>query len=165
MTHDSRPPFHIAVPVDSLEGAERFYSGLLGCRIGRRDARWIDFDFFGHQLTVHKVDRPGAAPEEDGGGTRATAQGLSARPENVNEVDGDPIPASHFGVVLTWKAWRDLVEHFQREHVSFLLEPRLRFSGSLGQQHTFFLKDPAGNALEFKAFRDPDRLFSTEDTP
>ena len=135
-------PFHLAFPVDDLEAARGFYADLLGCPVGRTDARWIDFDFFGHQITAHLVDGPThAAP--------------------TNPVDGDDIPASHFGAILDWDAWRALGDLLKAAGVRFLVEPHVRFEGQVGEQGTFFLKDPAGNALEFKSFKDPSRIFAT----
>ena len=135
------PPFHLAIPVDDLAAARNFYEGLLGCRVGRTDSAWVDFDFFGHQLTVH------LAPAD----LRATA---------ANPVDGDSVPVRHFGAVLPYEDWEELGSRLTSQDVRFLIEPRVRFPGQVGEQGTFFLQDPAGKALEFKAFRDPTRLFA-----
>lgn len=135
------PPFHLAFPVTDLEATRRFYVERLGCRVGREDARWIDFDFHGHQITAHLVDRPAAdAP--------------------TNAVDGDDIPVRHFGVVLPWDAWNALADAWRREGVSFLVEPHVRFAGQVGEQATLFVRDPSGNAIELKSFRDHTRLFA-----
>lgn len=133
-------PFHLALPVHDLDGARRFYGGLLGLSEGRSAERWIDYDFFGHQLSVHLVE------DLDG--------------EATNEVDGDAVPARHFGCVLPWADWEALGERLAEAGVSWLIEPKIRFRGELGEQGTFFLRDESGNALEFKAFRDPSRLFA-----
>ena len=117
-----------------------FYGGLLGCREGRSAPKWIDFDFFHHQLSVHL--RPEAC----------AAAG-------TNLVDGDNIPVRHFGVVLSWTDWAALHTRLAATGVTFLLAPKIRFAGAPGEQGTFFLTDPAGNALEFKTFRDMTRLF------
>ena len=135
-------PFHLAVPVDDLEAAAGFYGDLLGCATGRTDPDWIDFDFFGHQVTVHLQ-----ADADDGVGT--------------NGVDGDAVPVRHFGVVLPWAEWEALHQRLAARGVSFLIAPRVRFVGQPGEQGTFFIRDPAGNALEFKSFADPSRLFAT----
>lgn len=137
------PPFHLAFPVRDIESTRAFYGDRLGCPVGRRAERWIDFDFFGHQLSAH------VAEEE----SRAT-----------NEVDGDDIPVRHFGVVLSMEAWRALAERLRLAGTEFLVEPRIRFAGEVGEQATFFVRDPSGNALEFKAFSDPRRLFQDGNT-
>lgn len=134
-------PFHLAIPVDDLEAAEDFYCGLLGCRTGRTAARWIDLDFFGHQVTLHLVEDRGSVID-------------------TNPVDGDDVPSRHFGVILEMDAWRDLADRLAAADTSFLVEPRVRFKGEVGEQATMFLHDPAGNALEFKSFADPSRLFA-----
>jgi extradiol dioxygenase family protein len=135
------PPFHLAVPVDDLAAAESFYGGVLGCPRGRRSDEWIDFDFYGHQLVAH------LSPAE----CRAAA---------TNAVDGHDVPVRHFGVVLTPKAWKDLAARLEMAGVDFLIEPDVRFRGEPGEQGTFFIKDPAGNALEFKCFADLGMLFA-----
>jgi extradiol dioxygenase family protein len=132
-------PFHLAFPVDDLEAARAFYNGLLACPIGREDPRWIDFDFFGHQITAHLAERSSAP---------------------TNEVDGDDVPVRHFGAILEWSAWHELAEHLRSSGAAFLIEPRIRFEGQVGEQATFFVRDPAGNALEFKSFKDPSRVFA-----
>lgn len=134
-------PFHLAIPVDDLESAEKFYCGVLGCGTGRTAARWIDLDFFGHQVTLHLVEGRGSV-------------------KDTNPVDGDDVPTRHFGVILDMNAWQDLVERLTSANTSFLIEPRIRFKGEVGEQATMFLYDPAGNALEFKSFADPSRLFA-----
>ncbi len=133
-------PFHLAFPVDDLEAARAFYVGRLGCREGRSAARWVDFDLRGHQLSAHLVD-----------GRDAT---------RTNPVDGDDVPVRHFGLVLPWDEWHELAANLREQGVPFLIEPRVRFAGQPGEQATLFVRDPAGNALEFKAFRDPSRLFA-----
>ena len=135
-------PFHLAIPVDDLAVAEAFYSGLLGCSQGRRAERWIDFDFFGHQLVVH------LAPDDCGAGA-------------TNPVDGENVPARHFGIVMDRAGWRALAEKLHQRHVDFLIAPGVRFEGEPGEQGTFFLLDPAGNALEFKYFDDLRQLFAS----
>ena len=138
------PPFHLAVPVDDLAAARAFYGGVLGCREGRSAARWVDFDFFGHQLVVHLAD-DGRAPTEI-----------------RNPVDGHEVPAPHFGVVLPWAEWEALVARLRAAGLDFVIEPHVRFPGRAGEQGTCFVRDPAGHALEFKAFRDLARLFARD---
>jgi len=141
---DRNPPFHLALPVTDLAETRRFYTETLGCATGREDARWVDLDFFGHQLVLHLVDpadHPAAA---------------------TNAVDGHSVPAGHFGPVLEWSHWEKLAERFKRDGVPFVIEPYLRFEGLAGEQGTFFVRDPSGNHLEFKTFRDPGMLFATD---
>ena len=136
------PVFHLAIPVTSLDEAAAFYAGTLGCPMGRRSARWIDFDFFGSQLTVHLVDH---------------AQEVIP----TNEVDDHAVPVRHFGLVLKWDDWHRAVDHLSGVGVTFRVPPHIRFEGEIGEQATFFVTDPCGNCLEFKAFRDPSRLFAS----
>jgi hypothetical protein len=139
------PAFHLAFPVSDLEATRAFFEGVLGCRVGRTAERWIDFDFYGHQITAHL--RPEEAP--GGGGVRA------------NEVDGDAVPVRHFGVILEWDAWQALAARVEASGAAFLIRPHVRFQGEIGEQGTFFVLDPSGNALEFKSFRDMSRVFAT----
>lgn len=136
------PPFHLAFPVIDLAATERFYVDVLGCSVGRRNTRWIDFDFFGHQISAHLVD----AKTDDA----------------HNEVDGDAVPVRHFGAVLPWHEWEAMAARLRSAGVAFVIEPRVRFEGQVGEQGTFFLRDPSGNAIELKSFKDPARLFATE---
>jgi len=137
------PRFHLALPVTDLDRTPAFYENILGCTRGRESSRWVDLDFFGHQLVLHRV-----APEQH----PAAA---------TNPVDGDQVPAAHFGPVLDWANWEALAERLRDHEVEFLIEPRVRFQGKPGEQGTFFVRDPSGNALEFKAFRDIGMLFAT----
>lgn len=137
---DARPPFHLAFPVDDLEEARGFFAGVLRCPVGRESDRWIDFDFFGHQITAH------LSPEQAS--------------QAHNPVDGDAVPVRHFGAVLPWAEWEALAERLRAAGQDFLIDPKVRFRGQSGEQGTFFVRDPAGNALEFKSFRDPARLFA-----
>lgn len=138
---DSLRPFHLALPVNDLEAAEKFYCGTLGFGTGRTDTRWIDLDFFGHQVTLHLVD------DHDGG-------------IDTNAVDGDAVPASHFGVILDMDDWQALADRLTDAGTRFIIEPKIRFKGEVGEQATMFFLDPAGNALEFKSFRDRSRIFA-----
>jgi putative membrane protein len=150
MHTDVPPPFHLAVQVRDLAEARAFYGELLGCREGRSAAEWVDFDLFGHQLVCHV--NPGLGP---------TGQ----VPEHRNPVDGDDVPVPHFGVVLSMQGWQALANRLQAASAAFVLPPHVRFAGQPGEQGTFFLRDPSGNALEFKGFRDLGRLFATQSVP
>ena len=134
-------PFHLAFPVTSLEKARAFYGGLLGCPEGRSSAEWVDFDFHGHQIVAH------LAPEE-------------LRAAVAHDVDGDAVPVRHFGLVLAMDDWHALAERLRAADTRFVIEPHVRFRGQPGEQATMFLRDPCGNALEFKAFADRARLFA-----
>ena len=132
-------PFHLAFPVHDLEEARRFYGGLLGCPTGRESSEWIDFDLYGHQIVAHLAPKEAAAV--------------------TNKVDGEDVPVRHFGVILEWSDWEKLAERLKGK-VRFVIEPGIRFKGQVGEQATMFFKDPSGNALEFKAFKDPSRVFA-----
>lgn len=138
-------PFHIAFPVDDLEAARRFYGAVLGCPEGRSAPDWIDFDLYGHQIVAHL--KPDAAPRRK-----------PARDANV--VDGHDVPVPHFGVVLAPDEWKQLAERVRAAGIHFIVAPYTRFEGQVGEQSTMFFLDPAGNALEFKAFADLGRLFA-----
>jgi extradiol dioxygenase family protein len=140
----SLTPFHIAFPVDDLDAARTFYGKTLGCAEGRSSAHWIDFDLFGHQIVAHLK-----AASENGAGKA-----------HQNPVDGHDVPIPHFGVVLPMEAWEALADRLRRAGVSFVIEPQIRFKGEVGEQATMFFLDPAGNALEFKAFADITQLFA-----
>ena len=134
-------PFHLAFPVSSLESARTFYGALLGCPEGRSSDAWIDFNLYGHQIVAH------LAPDEVGH-------------RRTSEVDGDQVPVRHFGVVLSMAEWNDLARRLREKGVRFIIEPHVRFQGEVGEQATMFFLDPSGNALEFKAFAEPSRLFA-----
>ncbi|PZN96121.1 MAG: glyoxalase [Alphaproteobacteria bacterium] len=134
-------PFHLAIPVDDLAAARRFYGEVLGCAEGRSSETWIDFDFQGHQLVVHRAPRAAVVR---------------------NPVDGDAVPVPHFGLVLAWDDWQALGDRIAASGTAFELPPHVRFAGKPGEQGTFFLFDPAGNALEFKAMRNPANLFAKQ---
>ncbi len=135
-------PFHVAVPVDDLAAAREFYGGLLGCREGRSADRWIDFDLFGHQFVCHLQP--------------TTHKNFGAS----NPVDGHDVPLPHFGVVLGMGDWQRLADRLTSAGCEFVIAPYVRFRGQTGEQGTLFIRDPAGNALEFKGFRDLDQLFA-----
>ena len=134
-------PFHLAFPVRDLAATRHFYEKLLGCPVGREDLKWIDFNFFGHQISAH------LRPAELSDPLR-------------NKVDGDDVPVRHFGAVLPWEQWEELGRKLQKLEYPFRIEPRIRFKHRPGEQGTFFIDDPSGNCLEFKSFRNPERLFA-----
>ena len=136
-------PFHFAFPVDDLDAARNFYVDVLGCKEGRSSDTWIDFDLFGHQIVAHYK---GIEPSKAG--------------PHSNPVDGHDVPIPHFGVVLPWDVWQELADRLTNLRVEFLIEPYVRFAGEVGEQATMFFCDPAGNALEFKAFKDIGQLFA-----
>jgi uncharacterized protein len=134
-------PFHLAIPVADLERTRAFYVEVLGCRVGRASDTWLDFDFFGHQVSAH------LKPAE-------------LRAAHTNPVDGKAVPVRHFGLILSMEEWEGLAARLRAHGVEFLIEPGLRFRGEVGEQATLFLSDPSGNALEFKAFASPERIFA-----
>ena len=133
-------PFHLAFPVRDLDATRAFYGDVLGCRMGRSAPTWQDFDFFGHQLSAH-LAAAGAA--------------------GSGEVDGKAVPIPHFGVVLLMDQWRELAERLEANNATDWLEkPMVRFKGEPGEQATLFIRDPSGNALEFKGFRSMEQVFA-----
>ncbi|MDA9659822.1 VOC family protein [Pseudomonadota bacterium] len=134
-------PFHLAIPVNDLVKAADFYENILGCQRGRANDSWIDFNLFGHQLVCHFVEE--------------------ANRVNTNPVDGDEVPVPHFGVILSFDQFDELVRQLKQKNHIFIIEPKIRFAGQPGEQRTMFLKDPSGNALEFKAFKNLDSLFTS----
>lgn len=139
---DKIQPFHLAIPVLDLETNRNFYRDTLGCTEGRSSDHWVDFNFFGHQLVIHTQE---PAPS-------------SASTGNI--VDGKDVPIPHFGVVLEWDMFQDFSEKLKSKNIEFVIEPYIRFKGKTGEQATMFFKDPSGNALEFKAFKNMDQLFA-----
>ena len=132
-------PFHLAIPVDCLEKARNFYGSRLGFKEGRSDDHWIDYNFFGHQLVCHI--------------------GELNKGKN-NEVDGKDVPIPHFGIILEWDDFDSFSSKLKTENINFIIEPYLRFSGLPGEQKTMFFKDPFGNALEFKSFKQDSEIFN-----
>lgn len=135
------PRFHLAIAVRDLGSTREFYGGLLGCREGRSAATWVDFDFYGHQISAH------VAPNHRG-------------VMHHDPVDRQQVPIPHFGLILAWDDWQLLADRLRTRGVDFVIEPYLRFRGEVGEQATLFLSDPSGNALEFKSFRDETRIFA-----
>ncbi|WP_116237346.1 VOC family protein [Parasphingopyxis lamellibrachiae] len=137
------PPFHLAFAVHDLAAARKFYGEILGCAEGRSSDRWIDFDFFGHQIVTHL--------DEQGGRTRSS-----------NPVDGHDVPVPHFGAVLDWDSFAALRVRLEEAEIPWVIPPYIRFEGLPGEQATMFILDPSNNALEFKAFRNRDQLFAKD---
>lgn len=134
-------PFHLAAPIRDKEEARHFYQSVLGCSVGREAERWIDFDFFGHQLSLHVCDE---------------TENLATNP-----VDGKDVPVRHFGAILPWKDWHELRDTLVAAGTDFIIAPYKRFESETGEQATMFFYDPSRNALEFKSFRDPAQVFAT----
>lgn len=136
-------PFHLAIPVYDLPAARKFYGEVFGLTEGRSDTKWVDFNFYGHQLVIH--EHPKTASQDHA---------------STNPVDGHDVPVPHFGVVLEWQQWHDLADRLKSFNTKFVIEPYIRFKGQVGEQATMFLLDPCGNALEFKSFQDINQLFA-----
>ena len=134
-------PFHLAFPVKNIESTKFFYKEVLGCEIGREDKKWVDFNFFGHQLSAH------LKPDE-------------LKKTKENPVDGKSVPVRHFGVILPWDKWQLLSKKLIKINTEFIIEPYVRFEGEVGEQATMFFLDPSGNALEFKSFKDSSQIFA-----
>ena len=140
LSNSSIPRFHLAVPVDDLAAARYFYGEVLGLAQGRSADTWVDWNLHGHQFVTHLV--PGRA-------------------ERVhNSVDGHEVPVPHFGLLLQVAQFHELADRLRAAGTEFVIEPYLRFEGQAGEQWTMFLLDPAGNALEFKAFADDAQVFA-----
>ena len=131
-------PFHLAIPVSNLEKSRHFYKDILGCSLGRSSDEWIDFNFFEHQLVIHKSN--------------------SIQEKKSNSVDGHDVPIPHFGVILDWEQWHKFSNRIKDE-IEFVIEPYIRFKGQTGEQATMFFLDPDNNALEFKAFKNDKMIF------
>lgn len=134
-------PFHLAIPVSNLNACRDFYTNILKLEEGRSSDHWVDYNFFGHQLVIHLKQQQ----TED---------------TQTNAVDGKHVPVPHFGVVLEWEEFENFEKHLKSQNIQFLIEPYLRFEGEIGEQKTMFFKDPSGNALEFKTFKDRSQLFA-----
>jgi extradiol dioxygenase family protein len=134
-------PFHLAIPVDDLEANRVFYTNTLELEEGRSSDHWVDYNFFGHQLVIHYKPK-------------------SEDKLHTNAVDGKDVPVPHFGVVLDWEEFHSFADLIRAKGISFIIEPYIRFKGEVGEQATMFFKDPSGNALEFKAFKDESQLFA-----
>ena len=134
-------PFHFAFFVTDLDSARRFYGDLLGCREGRSTETWVDFDFFGHQISAHNT-------------------GTVTPTQNTGFVEDIAVPMPHFGAILEWDRFHAIADRVRAAKIAFVLEPRIRYEGQPGEQATMFLRDPSGNAIEFKSFRHPEHVFT-----
>lgn len=134
-------PFHFSFFVRDLASTRRFYGEILGCREGRSTDVWVDFDFFGNQISAHTT-------------------GAVSPTTNAGQVDGVAVPMPHFGAILAWDEFQALASRVRAAGVAFVIEPRVRFAGQPGEQATMFFLDPSGNALEFKSFRKPEHVFT-----
>jgi hypothetical protein len=131
--------FHLAIPVSDLDTANDFYINVLGCSKGRSSTKWMDFNFYGHQLVCHEVKK--------------------SVNKDSNDVDGNNIPVPHFGIILEWNQFQKLSADLKSKNINFIIEPTIRFKGQVGEQAIMFLKDPSNNAIEFKSFRNNDEIF------
>ena len=131
--------FHLAIPVSDLDTANDFYINVLGCSKGRSSTKWMDFNFYGHQLVCHEVKE--------------------LINKNSNDVDGNNIPVPHFGIILDWDQFHKLSADLQSKNINFIIEPTIRFKGKVGEQAIMFLHDPSGNAIEFKSFKNEEDIF------
>jgi len=134
-------PFHVAIPVHNLDECRIFYRDVLECEEGRSADHWVDFNLFGHQLVIHYKPK-------------------SEEELHTNPVDGKNVPVPHYGVVLPWDVFQSFSKKLEAKGIAFVIEPYIRFKGEVGEQATMFFLDPAGNALEFKAFKDMGQLFA-----
>lgn len=134
-------PFHLAIPVKEIQETRKFYREIMGCEEGRSSEKWVDFNFYGHQLVIHIAE----SKTED---------------LDQNAVDGHHVPVPHFGVVLEWNDWEALRDRLVNSGIQFAIEPYIRFEGQAGEQATMFFYDPSGNALEFKSFKDFNQIFA-----
>ena len=137
---NSIPRFHLAFPVHNLESAREFYVNILKCKTGRESDNWIDFNLYGHQIVAH------LSPDD-------------SSLISTNIVDNDNIPSRHFGVILEWREWKNLCGRLKTLEIDFFIKPKVRFKNKNGEQGTLFLKDPSGNILEFKSFKDDSNVF------
>ena len=133
-------PFHLAFPITNIDKTMKWYTLILGCTISRKDKKWIDFNFFGHQISGHLIDKNDSK-------------------NDTNHVDGHNVPIRHFGIILTLDQWKSLSENLISNNIDFIIKPNIRFKGQKGEQSTFFIEDPNGNFLEFKAFKNDTMIF------
>ena len=138
---DKLNPFHLAIPVSNLEESVIYYRDILGLEEGRSSKKWADFNFFGHHLVCHVSD--------------------NINEQVTNPVDGEEVPVPHFGVVLSIEEFEDFLFKISDKDIDFIIKPTVRFKGEIGEQRTLFFRDPSGNAIEIKAFKDMNNLFSS----
>lgn len=133
-------PFHLAFPVYDIKKTIDWYVSYLNCSIGRKSKRWVDFNFYGHQISAHLIDHKN-------------------KKDKINLVDGKKIPSRHFGIILEMNDWKNLVTYLNEKKINYVIKPNIRFKGQTGEQATFFIKDPSNNVLEFKAFQNDNKIF------
>ena len=136
----SMRPFHLAFPVYDIKKTIDWYVSYLNCSIGRKSKRWVDFNFYGHQISAHLIDQKN-------------------KKDKINLVDGKKIPSRHFGIILEMDDWKNLVTYLNEKKINYVIKPNIRFKGQTGEQATFFIKDPSNNVLEFKAFQNDNKIF------
>jgi uncharacterized protein len=137
-------PFHLAFPIRDIEETRAFYRDVLGCAMGRSSETWVDFDLFGNQMSAHLRSEPAASAPDSG------------------TVDGKAVPIPHFGAILDMEQWKALAARLEAaEGIDWVLKPMIRFAGEPGEQATLFIRDPSGNALEFKGFADMGAIFAS----
>ena len=136
----SMRPFHLAFPVYDIKKTIDWYVSYLNCSVGRKSKRWVDFNFFGHQISAHLIDQKN-------------------KKDKINLVDGKKIPSRHFGIILEMNDWKNLVTYLNEKKINYVIKPNIRFKGQTGEQATFFIKDPSNNVLEFKAFQNDKKIF------
>lgn len=136
----SMRPFHLAFPVYDIKKTIDWYVSYLNCSVGRKSKRWVDFNFYGHQISAHLIDQKN-------------------KKDKINLVDGKKIPSRHFGIILEMNDWKNLVTYLNEKKINYVIKPNIRFKGQTGEQATFFIKDPSNNVLEFKAFQDDNKIF------
>ena len=136
-----KPLFHLAYHVDDLDRAAAFYEDVLGCTRGRSTATWVDFSFFGHQISLHR--------------------GTPFHTEATGHVGDHMVPMPHLGAVLPLEQWRPLADRLTAEGVDFVIPPTVRFEGEPGEQWTMFFRDPAGNPIELKGFANESAVWAS----
>ena len=136
----SMRPFHLAFPVYDIKKTIDWYVSYLNCSVGRKSKRWVDFNFYGHQISAHLIDHKN-------------------KKDKINLVDGKKIPSRHFGIILEMNDWKNLVTYLNEKKINYVIKPNIRFKGQTGEQSTFFIKDPSNNVLEFKAFQNDNKIF------
>ena len=136
-------PFHLAFPIYDLNETKLWYTKYLSCKVGRESKKWIDFNFYGHQISAHLI---------------------SKKENNIitNEVDQKNIPVRHFGIILEWKQWQELSSKLIKLNLQFIVKPYVRFKGEIGKQATMFIKDPSNNFIEFKSFKNDNYIFASD---
>ena len=131
---------YLAFPVYDIKKSIDWYVSYLNCSVGRKSKRWVDFNFYGHQISAHLVDQKN-------------------KKDKINLVDGKKIPSRHFGVILEMNDWKNLVTCLNEKKINYVIKPNIRFKGQTGEQANFFIKDPSNNVLEFKAFQNDNKIF------